>query len=176
MKTSNKKVAILILFFAGLVVVFIGFKRYQEHKSDKHELGYETKRQWTWHDKQNRIQISRDENTKTSTLRKVYLDRNSAIYAEMNPDFTLTTKIYLYNKCTPGSKISKSGSDGNRDTIDLLCNREGNAYVSGVKWNEKKYDFLWDEKFEQLSFKEDFTKWDFTKLGQEMTLLRSKKP
>jgi hypothetical protein len=174
MKTSSKKVAILILCFAGLVVVFIGLNRYQEHKSDKHELGYEAKRQWTWHDKQNRIQISRDENTKTSSLRKVYLDRNYAVYAEMNPDFTLTTKIYLYKKCTPGSKISKSGTDGNSDTIDLLCNREGIAYVSGVKWDEKNYDFVWDEKFEGFSFKEDFAKWDFATLGQEMTLLRSK--
>lgn len=174
MKTSSKKVAILILCFAGLVVVFIGLNRYQEHKSDKHELGYEAKRQWTWHDKQNRIQISRDENTKTSSLRKVYLDRNYAVYAEMNPDFTLTTKIYLYKKCTPGSKIRKSGTDGNSDTMDLLCNREGLAYVSGVKWDEKNYDFLWDEKFEGFSFKEDFAKWDFATLGQEMTLLRSK--
>lgn len=174
MKTSSKHLGLLILAFVALIALYFGFQNYQAHKSDLKELSYGTKRQWGWHDKDHRIQISYDQNAKTSTLRKVYLDRNYAIHAEMNPDFTLTTKVYLYKKCTPGSKISKSGADGNQDTIDLLCNREGIAYVSGVKWDKKNYDFVWDEKFEGFSFTEDFKKWDFTKLGQEMTTLRSK--
>ena len=164
----------------GSVLVVIGvsssiYFSYSKNQ-EREELGFQTKLEWDWHQKDLRIQIAtiKNDNVSRSILRKVYMDEGRIIYAEKTDNYTLLADVKFLVDCAPGSKIDtlQTFSSGNKKI--MKCNKEGEFFSYGVSWSSKGSDHSWSENFDGFSFSENFATWDFTKLDREITLSKAK--
>lgn len=173
-----KKIVKGILVLALVLIIFgMGYyfyEYYERTKRDEHELAYDSKHSWEWHDKYNRIQIRIIKEENRSALRKVHLKENYVVYALKNEDYSLSTMVKFITPCKPNSEIETTEKFSDGTPKKLKCNEDGDALNYSVSWNGENTDIIWDENLGGFSVRENFTNWDFSKLDQEITLSKSK--
>jgi tetratricopeptide (TPR) repeat protein len=183
LKKTLKVLGILFLLFL-LVLGAIGAYQYYEHqkeeqekiKKEKEELGFDTSLKWDWHNRDNflrveGVQIHTPEGSGRSILRKVNLQKKSAIYAYKNDDYSLTTTATFEAKCQPEKEIVTSQTFLSGKPKKLVCNKDGNQLSFSCTW-QRGCSFVepWKEELDGYSIYESFMFWNFSKLDQEVTL------
>ncbi len=171
-----KVLGILVLVGAVSIGALIAYENYETEKRAQAELVYKSTESWQWHDKYDRIQISYDEKSKRSALRKVFMRSSTEVFVYKGDDYKLNAIAIFHTKCSPSAKIktTKKYSDGK--PIYLECSGKGDKLFHAVTWNGKDTNFTWRENLDGFKLYVDFTSWDFTKLDQEITLSKAKSP
>ena len=155
------KIFVKILKIAGLVFLaiiiligsFWGYAYYttskEEARIEKAELNYKAEKwKWKWHDKTNRIQIYKPDESGKSYLRKVNLEKQYIIYAYKNDDLSLSAMVEFITDCQPNTEITTSQKYSNGTPKKLKCNEIGDALSLTVKWNRQDTDFVWEENLD----------------------------
>ncbi len=181
------KIFVKILKIAGLVFLaiiiligsFWGYAYYttskEEARIEKAELNYKAEKwKWKWHDKTNRIQIYKPDESGKSYLRKVNLEKQYIIYAYKNDDLSLSAMVEFITDCQPNTEITTSQKYSNGTPKKLKCNEIGDALSLTVKWNRQDTDFVWEENLDGFKLRENFGYWDFTKVDKEITLSKAR--
>jgi hypothetical protein len=161
-----------IAIIIGAIVLYFHLGKLQKEKETL--MFYDNvDGRWEWHDKFNNIQIGRLDSGKLA-LRKVHMDDGYAVYAYKNEDRSLTTAAVFISDCQPNTEITTSQkfSDGAPKT--LRCNKNGSALVFSCNWESGNAE-LWEENLDGFKIREYLSRWDFTKLDQEITLAKAKK-
>ena len=172
-KLILKIVGVLILLGASIIGTFISYDYYEDKKRDSEELSYANNLTWKWHNKYERIQIHTSPDSGRSSLRKVHLDDEYVVYAFKISDHRLSTIVQFIVDCEPNSEIITSAKFADKKPIVLRCNESGRSLTANVLWG-KDTDFVWEENFDGFKVRENFKYWNFTKLDQEVTLLKAK--
>lgn len=173
LKKFLKFLGILTLSAVGLTGLFVAWTQYDAYKRDKADLSFETGRDWQWHSKSSRIQISPNEETGRSTLRKVHKVENYSVYAFKDDDYKVIAAVLFHVNCDPGAIIvtSKKYSGGEPKTLE--CRPSGEALMHSFTISE---DASWfTEDLDGFKYSVNFSDWDFSKLNQEITLAKALK-
>ena len=172
--TLFKKFAIGISSFVTLTaMVLLSLFLYEKHEQNKREideLGYFTNSEWKRHDEYRRIQISTNNESNKSTLRKVAIDREYIVYARKKDDYTLSAAVLFPTVCIPNSTIETRKKYSDNSVKELECNSDGDALFHSSSWNTENTDLTWSENLDGFSFHIEFNEWDFTQLEKEITL------
>ncbi|MGI9308566.1 MAG: hypothetical protein ACR2P6_04840 [Gammaproteobacteria bacterium] len=169
MKTILTVLIPAFLAFGGL----FGYWNYQANTLDQAELAFVTDNSWSWHQKDQRIQIAYSDAAEKSILRRVYLDENYAIYATKGDDYSPEVTAQFVSACQPGKQMVTSQTFPDGEPKILVCDEAGEAVYFSRRFPEAGSAFVWDESLDGFSFREEFDAWDFSKLDQEVTLKKA---
>ena len=149
-----------------------------EEREKKAELAYKTNIKWEWHDEYERVQISKkpifDDNR--SVLRKVSMEEGWTLWAyKLFDDRLLEFRVSFHVDCEPNTEIVTSRNFSDGKPLKLICSPDGKnlAYWFGYSSDYLNEDI--DEDIDGFKFKVDLSRWDFSKLDREITLLKAVK-
>ncbi len=169
-----KILGMITLVAVAIIGALFGYDYNEKLKRETAELSFATEKEWTWHDKYDRIQIHFDKEMNKSILRKVNMHEKYVVYAYKKDNYNLAAFVKFIVSCKPSSKIETSEKYSSGEPITLGCNKNGDALSYSVTWDRRDTDFVWEENLDGFKVRANFGYWDFTKLDQEVTLLKAK--
>lgn len=169
-----KIIGLITLLAAIAVGSIVAYYSYKDYKIKKAELTFESKVNWQWHDEWDRIQVNYNDEFGRSMLRKVNMHENYVVYARKTDNYELKAYVKFIVDCKPNTSIETSAKYSGGEPIILQCNESGSALTYSAKWEGKNTDLVWRGDIDGFKFSENFGDWDFTKLDQEITLLKAK--
>ncbi len=181
---------ILVVVGIGGYVAYWSHNEYTKKLHFDATLNFYTEKPWAWHGYDSQIQYN--ESLKRSMLRKISEDKSYILYVYKNEDYSYNFRILFLTKCIPRSKITTTQKEPSGQPKILICNDSGDGlaydFRRGPLYNfgspSQVYDYLLDGAtphdlngdLDGFKFRENLANWDFSKLDQEITLLKATAP
>ena len=171
-----KWLIVISILVVAAISVSLGYDHYKSEKAKAEELSFRTESVWSWHDEFDRVQIQFNESIKRSILRKVSSDKSYIIYVYKNEDYSYNFRVQFLTECKPESSITTQQKWSTGQAKELNCTSSGKSLTYDFKMDAgASLDYL-SENLDGFKFSESLLTWDFTKLDQEITLLKAKAP
>jgi len=165
-------VTLLILSFGGV----FGYHFYQDWSLDQQHLNFPIGNmdKWKWQRQSHRIQIHESSGGGNTLLRRVSLEKQYAVVAYLEEDYTLSASAMWLVDCDPGQTIitSQTFSDGTPQILG--CRKvENETFLFAVGNFGTNYDAIWMADYDGFGVYADFKNWDFAQLKRELTLRKN---
>lgn len=182
-----RKMIMTILKICGALVLLaiivtassMGYNEYLQYEKKQAELNFDTSKSWEWHQEWDRIQINvldddfvEDKSRSNHNLRKVFISDKYYVSVHKDSDYELIVAVIFITNCKPNSTIVTSAKYNNGKPMKLYCMDDGRQLLHMVKLVDT--DIILQKDLDGFKYRVDFSKWDFSILDKEITLLKAK--
>lgn len=165
-----KRKPLLILSVCALAGAAFGGHYYLDNR----DLSFMTNQEWSWLDKDKRIQSRFDEDEQRPILRKVYRQEKYVVYVGKDDNYSPKAMVVFDTQCKPNSVIETDSLYSDGKPKMLHCTPEGDRLYYAVSWEGKDTDIYWQDNLGGFVVDEDLAEWDLSVVDKYITLLKAK--